>query len=263
MRRPILHVSGRLPRERGYVGLLLPLLRQPGNANGVICFDLMGDAEALLRLDADAIREQVFTPAADLAEGSARLPLKTIHLNRCPIVLTPRLLDRATAARLHIDLVRCERHWRLLAAAEVAPKLAQVFAPRPPPSGPVDADTALYAGFLADDERPLLAAARAATTAAELDPARIPFRDPRYRELLFRQRARRFREPDRAGARKLAGAVPLAAHRSRLRYLGMAAYRAELERLGAEAADPGKRALLAALADWGTRVAAELELAAG
>lgn len=262
--RPILHVSGRLPRERGYAGLLLPLLRQPGNANGVICFDLMGDAEALLRLDADAIRELVFTPAADLAEGSARLPLKTIHLNRCPIVLTPRLLDRATAARLHIDLERCERHWRLLAAAEVAPKLARVFAPQPPPSGPVDADTALYAGFLADDERPLLAGARAAATAAELDPARLPFRDARYRELLFRQRARRFPESltalERENWRELC--------RWRLtdpdsRYLGMATYRAELARLGTETTDPGKRALLAALAEWGARVAAELGLGAG
>jgi len=264
VRRPILHVSGRLPRERGYVGLLLPLLRQPGNANGVICFDLMGDAEALLRLDAEAIRERVFTPTAELPEGSERLPLKTIHLNRCPVVLTPRLLDAATARRLHLDLARCERHWRLLAAAELAPKLAQVFAPQPPPSAPVDADTALYAGFLADDERPLLAAARAAITAAELDPVHIPFRDPRYRELLFRQRARRFPESltalERENWRELC--------RWRLtdpdsRYLGMAAYRAELARLGADTVDPGKRALLTALADWGARVAAELGLGAG
>ncbi len=263
-RRPILHVSGHLPRERGHVGLLLPLLRQPDNANGVICFDLMGDAEALLCLDADAIRERVFTPAAELPEGSARLPLKTIHLNRCPVVLTPRLLDAATARRLHIDLARCERHWRLLAAADLTAKLALVFAPRPAPPGPADADAELYAGFLADDERPLLAAVRGATAAADLDPARIPFRDPRYRELLIRYRARHFPQSLNAAERehwrelcrwRLTGPDS--------RYLGLAAYRAELARLAGEELDPRRQALLAALAEWGERVAAECGLGAG
>ena len=82
--------------------------------------------------------------------------------------------------------------------------------------------------------------------------------------MLFRQRARRFPESltalERENWRELC--------RWRLtdpdsRYLGMATYRAELARLGTETTDPGKRALLAALAEWGARVAAELGLGAG
>ena len=261
-RRPILHVSGRLPRERGYVGLLLPLLRQPGNANGVVCFDLMGDAEALLRLDAEAIRARVFSPVAELPEGVERLPLKTIHLNRCPVVLTPRLLDRETAARLHIDLARCERHWRLLAGAELDAKLAQVFAPQPA-AAVTDADTGLYAGFLAEAERPLLATVRSATAADALTPERVPFRDPRYRELLFRYRAHHFP----ASLNPLEQENWRELRRWRLtdpgsRYLGLAAYRAELDRLIAEGGDPERRALLATLAEWGDRVAADCGLGA-
>lgn len=259
--RPVLHVSGRLPRERGHVGLLLPLLPLPGNANGVVCFDLMGDAEALIRLDAEAIRARVFTPAAELAEGVERLPLKTIHLNRCPVVLTPRLLDRETATRLHIDPDRCERHWRLLAAADLTAKLARVFAPQPVSHGPTDADTALYAGFLADRERPLLAAVRGAAAAADLDPACIPFRDPRYRELLFRYRARQF--PDSLTTLERENWRELCRWRltdPQSRYLGLAAYRAELARLAGEVSDAPRRTLLADLAEWGERVAAECGL---
>lgn len=263
-RRPVLHVSGRLPRERGHVGLLLPLARQPGNANGVICFDLMGDAEALIRLDAEAIRARVFAPAGELPEGVERLPLKIIHLNRCPVVLTPRLLDGPTAARLHIDLARCERHWRLLAATDVTARLEQVYAPGPPPSGPGDADTALYAGFLADGERPLLTRVRQAASAEDLDPARIPFVDPRYRELLFRYRARHFPASltalERESWRELC--------RWRLsdpqsRYLGLAAYRAELARLAAEVTDPLQQGLLAELELWGAQVARDHDLDTG
>lgn len=254
--RPVLHVSGRLPRERGYTGLMLPLARQPDNANGIICFDLMGDAEALIQGDAEAIRALVFSPAEALPEGAARLPLKVIHLNRCPVVLTPRLLDAAAARRLHIDLQRCERNWRLLSGADLGPKLAQVFAPPEPRPRGADADTELYAGFLADAERPLLAAVRAAADADALTDDRIRFRDGRYRELLFRYRARHFPE----SLSELEAENWREFCRWRLTdpqsgYLGLAAYRAELARLDGEVSDPGGRALLAELAEWGREVA--------
>lgn len=255
-RRPVLHVSGRLPRERGYTGLLLPLARQPGNANGVICFDLMGDAEALVRLDAEAIRERVFSPAAALPAGAERLPLKVIHLNRCPVVLTPRLLDAAAARRLHLDLERCERNWKVLANADLAAKLALAFAHPEPVRPAVDAEAELYAGFLPDAERPLLARVRAAA-GQELDAARIPFRDARYRELLFRYRARYF--PDTLNDLEAENWREFCRWRltdPQSGYLGLAAFRAELARLGAEAADPGRRLLLEALAQWGEQVAA-------
>ncbi|MFZ5653540.1 MAG: exodeoxyribonuclease I [Pseudomonadota bacterium] len=261
-RRPVLHVSGRLPRERGYAGLLLPLARQPGNANGIICFDLMGDARALVRLDAEAIRELVFSPAAALPAGAERLPLKVIHLNRCPVVLTPKLLDAATARRLHIDLERCADHLRILQGAELEAKLALVFAP-PAASRPgVDAEAELYAGFLADAERPLLARVRAAA-GHELDPARIPFRDARYRELLFRYRARYFPETlsdaERDNWREFCRWRLTDPHSG---YLGLAAFRAELVQLGTEPAGAARRHLLEALAEWGDRVAAALGIAA-
>lgn len=256
VRRPVLHVSGRLPRERSYTALMLPLARQPGNANGVICFDLMGDAQVLIQRDAEAVRELVFTPADSLPEGAERLPLKVIHLNRCPVVLTPGLLDAATAQRLHIDLQRCERNWHALSGADLGAKLAQVFAPPEPRPRGTDADTALYAGFLADAERPLLAEVRGAAADALTDD-RIVFHDDRYRELLFRYRARHFPE----SLSELEAENWRAFCRWRLTdpesgYLGLAAYRAELARLDGEVADPDGRALLAELAAWGREVAA-------
>ena len=253
--RPVLHVSGRLPRERGYTALVLPLARHPANANAVICFDLLGDAEALIALDAEAVRARVFTPAAGLAPGVERLPLKAIHVNRCPVVATPKLLDAAAACRLGIDLGRCETNWHRLRAVDLTAKLAQVFAPsaEAPPSP--DAEVALYAGFLPDEERSLLSAVRAAR-GADLDPARLVFRDARYRELLFRYRARHFSETltpdeherwDRFCRWRLTDSAS--------GYLGLEAFRAELAQLEQAPADPARRAVLAELKDWGARVA--------
>ncbi|MGE3296828.1 MAG: exodeoxyribonuclease I [Porticoccaceae bacterium] len=261
-RRPLLHVSGRLPRERGYTALVLPLARDPGNANAIICFDLQGDADALIALDAEAIRARVFTPAAELAAGIDRLPLKAIHLNRCPVVATPKLLDAAAARRLGIDLGRCETNWHKLSTVDLTAKLAQVFAPPAIPA-PVDAEAALYAGFLSDAERGLLPAVRAGR-GEELDPARLAFHDPRYRELLFRYRARHFpatlTPTERESWRDLC--------RWRLTdpasgYLGLAAFRTELSMLGQQPADPARRALLEELQAWGETVAARHGLGGG
>jgi exodeoxyribonuclease-1 len=72
----------------------------------------------------------------------------------------------------------------------LAEKLRRVFqraSELPPPEDP---ELALYGGgFLPDADRKLLAQVRA-TPAAELGQREFPFRDPRYRELLFRYRAR-------------------------------------------------------------------------
>ncbi len=254
-RRPVLHVSGRLPRDRCYTGLMLPLARHPSNANGVICFDLMGDAQALIQSDADRIRTRVFSAADALPPGCERLPLKVIHVNRCPVVLTPKLLDPATARRLHIDLEHCERQWRMLSGVDLEAKLAQVFAPAESAVRAEDAETALYAGFLADADRALLAKVRSASPEA-LAAQRIVFGDARYRELLFRYRARHY--PQTLSALEAENWLEFCRWRltdPQSGYLGLTAFCDELVRLDREVTDAGGRALLAELAAWAREVA--------
>ena len=59
-----------------------------------------GRPEQLFALDAAAIRERMFTRADELPEGVQRLPLKTIHLNKSPVVVgnlktfSPALAER-------------------------------------------------------------------------------------------------------------------------------------------------------------------------
>jgi exonuclease I len=109
--RPFLHVSGRYPVERGCMAVAWPLAPHPVNRNEVIVWDLAEDPGILARLDAPALRRRVFGGAAELADGEARLPIKTIHVNRAPIVvgnlgvLGPDggrfAIDRATRRRRH------------------------------------------------------------------------------------------------------------------------------------------------------------------
>ncbi len=191
-RRPVLHISGMFPAGRGCGALVMPLLQHPTNNNGIVCYDLSVDPEPLLTLDVDEIRRRLFTPAAAL--DAPRIALKTIHINRCPVVVTAKMVDERVAALMQIDPVRCEqRRQQLLAASNLAAKLRDVLAE--PPRAPIaDPEQALYSGgFLGDADRALMVKLRAAL------PQRLAefadrFRDARLAEILFRYRARNFPE---------------------------------------------------------------------
>ena len=77
--RPFLHVSGMYPPDRGCIALVWPLAPHPTNKNEVIVWDLAEDPGVLRALDADAIRQRMFSRADALPEGVTRLPIKTIH----------------------------------------------------------------------------------------------------------------------------------------------------------------------------------------
>ena len=193
---PFLHVSSRLPRENGYLGLMMPVAINPNNKNEIICVNLNGDIQSLLQLSADQIRQRLYTRTEDLAEGEQRIPLKGVHLNRCPIAVMPKLLDEASAQRWHIDLPRCRENWRTLRQADLSTRLQEVYGVTADRDNS-DPETMLYAGFLPASDKGLLREVRN-STAAQLADGSIQFSDSRYRELLFRYRARNF--PDTLSA---------------------------------------------------------------
>ena len=189
---PVLHASSRYPAERHRgTAIVAPLMVVPGRRNEVVVFDLDGDPEPLLALDAEAILDRLFTPRADLPEGVERIPLKSVHTNRSPALAPLSVLRPEDARRLGFDVEAClARRDRLHAAIEtIRAKLAVVYTRIPRDSE--DADSALYSGFMPDADLKLLPAARAALRSpgpTDFDPAR--FQDPRLREIAWRYRAR-------------------------------------------------------------------------
>ncbi|MEH6639428.1 MAG: exodeoxyribonuclease I [Porticoccaceae bacterium] len=259
--QPVLHVSGKLPRANGYTALMVPLAVDPVNKNAIICFNLAGDVDALVDLNADQIRERVFASADQLPENSKRIPLKAIHLNRCPAIATPKLLDAAAADRLNIDLEHCMANWKTLqqqgANQEFRAKLQSVFV-RPDYANIDDAEQGLYQGFLPNADKPLLSGVRA-SSGVELDAAHFPFSDARYRELLWHYRARNF--PDTLSATEVEDWRNLCRERvtgAESVYLTLSVYECELDQITASTTDASVLALMEALRVWGQRVRSEL-----
>ena len=186
---PVLHISGKYPAARHCAALVAPICRHPSIDSRVIVLDLDADPEAFLMLDADGIADSLYTPTADLPEGETRVPLKEIHLNRCPMLIALEHLRVEDIERLGLDLPRALAHAdRLRAAPGLAETVRQVYA-RSRERVASDADAALYDGFLPDGDRRLFAQVRAAP------PQGLPgfaarLTDPRLTELLFRYQAR-------------------------------------------------------------------------
>ncbi|HAL38829.1 MAG TPA: exodeoxyribonuclease I, partial [Polaromonas sp.] len=191
--RPFLHVSGMFPSERGCLAVMWPLATHPTNKNELLAWDLAHDPSELPLLDVAMLRQRLFSKAADLPEGVLRLPLKSVHLNKSPMVVRKlETLTPAMAARWGIDMDAIARHAEKAAGLpDMSAIWPEVFQ-RPKEAQP-DVDEDLYGGFIGNTDRRRLNQLRA-LPAAELAHSRTGFDDDRLEELLFRYRARNFAE---------------------------------------------------------------------
>ncbi|MDP4299154.1 exodeoxyribonuclease I [Leptothrix discophora] len=194
--RPFLHVSGMYGTERGGIAIVWPLAPHPTHKNELIVWDLSHDPSELFTLDAPTIRQRLYTRAEDLPEGVTRLPLKTIHINKSPVVIgNLKVLSPAMAQRWGIDVAQCLSHAETAArqGATLAGIWPDVYARPPADAGqpPTDVDEDLYGGFLSNDDRRTLTRLRGLSP-SQLADKRPAFHDERLDELVFRWRARNF-----------------------------------------------------------------------
>ena len=191
--QPFLHISGMFPPERGCMAVMWPLATHPSNKNEVLAWDLAHDPSELPLLDVATLRQRLFSKSADLPEGVQRLPLKSVHLNKSPMVVRKlQTLNPELAAKWGIDieaaLVNAEKARALPDMSAIWP---EVFSRAKEATPDVDED--LYGGFVGQADRRRLNQLRALSP-AELAHSRTGFDDDRLAELLFRYRARNFSE---------------------------------------------------------------------
>lgn len=194
--QPVLHVSEKYPAETGCIAVVVALARHPVNSNGVLVYDLGVDPEPLLELDAEAIRARIFTRTVELPSGVERVPVKTVHLNKCPVIVPLGVLRAEDARRLDIDLARCESHLqRIKNAPDLGAKLEDVFrSPSRVDGDGEDPDLMLYGGGFFSDADKLRMSRLRDMGPEELAKLKPDFDDPRLPEMLFRYRARNFPE---------------------------------------------------------------------
>lgn len=246
--RRILHVSGQFPAAHACTGLMLPLMVHPLIKSRTLAVELRPEALMLIERGVEDIERNLFTKTALLPEGEARIGVKEIHHNRCPIILEP---EDAAALGLKPDLLRFgidlsqarEIQSQLQAAAEpVKAKLASIFG-KPREFTDDDPDGALYAGFIERADKLKFSKARSSQGQAPL-----VFHDARLTELYFRYKARNW--PETLDADEVRQWQDFRRHR--LTPERLAAYREECIRLLTE--QPGQATVLQSLLDWAQHI---------
>jgi exodeoxyribonuclease-1 len=242
-KQAIVHVSSMYPAAQGCTAIVLPLCQHPTNSNAIIAVDLAQVPDRLLALGSAEIAQLVFSSQAELNEE--RLALKSIHINRSPIVAPLATLGEAEAERLGLDLALAATH---LAALKGAPglveKIQEAFSQRTFDDSE-DPDSQLYSGgFFSDADR------RTMDEICRTEPGALAaftgrFQDDRLDEMLLRYRARNW--PERLNAAEQEQWNRYRAQRWQKDDL-LATVEAELTRLRSE---PDKdQAVLESLADY-------------
>ena len=136
----------------------------------------------------------MYVSAADLPEGEQRIPLKTIHLNRSPVIATTKLLDDEVSKRIRLDVPKARQHYQqLMGAVGLEAKLVDVFSQQDLPQH-TDPDLMLYSGgfFSRNDKNTMMDVRN--SSPEELRDNTFHFEDQRFSEMLFRYRGRNYPE---------------------------------------------------------------------
>ncbi|AMK79154.1 MULTISPECIES: exodeoxyribonuclease I [Methylomonas] len=189
---PLIHISGRFSARNNSLAVILPLAQHPSNSNEIIVYDLSVDPTPLLDLSAEDIQQRLFVATDALPEGIARIPLKTVHINKAPVLAPLSVIRPVDAERLQLDLSLCQANLqRIQAAPPLAGKLSEVFT-RQYQDSPTDPDLMIYSGgFFSSNDKALMTRIRQ-TKPVKLTEIAVDFDDARLPEMLFRYRARNY-----------------------------------------------------------------------
>lgn len=190
---PVVHVSSKYPAAQDCLAVVVPIAPHPINKNGVIVFDLAADSTELIHLSAEEIYQRLYTPAAELAGGEKRIALKTVHINKSPMLAPLGTLTDEVKTKLGIDLLRCEENRQKIINAGIEKKLADVFSINEFKKQ-TDPDLMLYGGgFFSQLDAQNMQRIRACSK-DKLNQLSLAFDDDRLEEMLFRYRARNYPE---------------------------------------------------------------------
>ena len=196
LKKPIFHISANYGKENDVLGVVYPIMDHPNQTNTKIYYDLRKDISPLIELDAEGIKERLFSKTADLKEqGLERLGLTTIKANQCEIIAdlneNSALLDLFSidkkALRENLDLIRSKE-------AFIKEKLREVYA-NEHESTEQDSDLMIYSGgFFSKQEKDEMNRFHAFVERGNLHEYSCAMSLSRLPEMVFKIKARNFPE---------------------------------------------------------------------
>jgi len=194
--KPVLHISSKYPVNFGCSALVVPLFKHPTNTNGFVVFDLRQNPEDIQKMSVETIRNRLYTSTANLLDNEIRPALKTIHINKCPMVVPASMAktispDNLKKWQLDLNNIQKNLEWIRL-HPEFLAKIMEVFNTTYEGDVVNDPDLMIYSGgFFSANDKTVMTQVREASE-VELAETEFQFQDTRLTEMLFRYKARNF-----------------------------------------------------------------------
>ncbi|MCK4842354.1 MAG: exodeoxyribonuclease I, partial [Methylococcales bacterium] len=124
----------------------------------------------------------------------AYIPLKLIHINKCPFIAIEKTLLPENAQRLGIDRQACLANLEVLKAnKQLVQVISEVFEQQKEFDNKGNVDAMIYDGFFSFEDKKAFEKIRK-TAPDKLATLKLTVSDKRFKELFFRYRARNFPE---------------------------------------------------------------------
>lgn len=191
--KPLVHVSGMYGTSRSNTSWIVPIIDHPTNNNTVIAIDLAMNLTPLFDLNADNLRLRLHTKKSELSDDELPAPIKTISLNKCPVLATAKVLTENDADRINLDRIKCLENFKLLQGSMpmIRSKLNELFVKKVEYSKNNNVDSQLYDKFFTSSDRAAMDIILA-TKPENLPALNITSTDDRIPRLLFNYKARNF-----------------------------------------------------------------------
>ena len=199
--KPLVHVSGMFGSIRGNAGVVAPIVWHPTNTNAVVVVDLSQDISPLLDLSSEEISQRLYTKHDELGD-KLPIPLKLVHINKCPFIAIEKALLPENAERLGIDKSLCYSNLeKLKNNPQLVETISEVFLSEKVFDNKGNVDAMIYDGFFSFDDKKSFSKIRNATS-EQLANLKLTVSDKRFEQLFFNYRARNFpdslTEPEQA-----------------------------------------------------------------
>ena len=197
---PLLNISSYYGKDNLNMSMILPIFENKKNKNEVICIDLRYPTKNLLDLSVQEICDGLYKKNNN--EIKIKIPIMSIHLNRCPILLTTKLLTQELADRALINIDQFNLHLeKYKSSYGLKEKLENIIENREFIPRELDAEQRLYDGFIPYADQSLINKISSISSqelskdiSIQKKNREFIFEDDRLDDLLFRYRARNFEE---------------------------------------------------------------------
>ncbi len=190
--KPLMHVSGMFGAGCAYTSWVVPVVWHPTNQNAIVMINLALDPSPLIELNSDDLKTRLYTRRDELEEGQLPVPIKLVHLNKCPVLAPAKTLTANNAKAIGIDREQCLKNLSLIKQhPEIREKLIDLYQNKDEYKTGTNVDTQLYDGFFSPADKTAMDIIRE-TSPEQLAGFELNVKDERIAPLLFRYRARHY-----------------------------------------------------------------------